>query len=830
MLGAAFAVPAKRTVIVVTQPDGTKLSILLKGDEWFHYVTTVDGHPLVKNHKGAYVYAVPAVANGVSASLLQPTDILAHNADERTAEEQAFFRTVDREAMLSRLSAERAERNAVRHAARIRRLKAKAPAKASTIGEGVKVTGKKKGLIILVQYKDTPMKTANAQQVFNDMANKDGYNENGHIGSVRDYFRDQSYGKFDVSFDVVGPYTVSQNMAYYGGNDDKDNDKKPGQLIVEACQLADPDVNYKEYDWNNDGEVDQVYVVYAGYSEAASNISDVIWPHQWHMSAAPGGQQDLQLDGMKVDAYACSSELDGDQGNVVSGIGVICHEFSHCLGLPDFYDTSGGSTSNFGMDVWSLMDRGCYNNDGRTPCAYTAYERAFSGWLDLIELNAPTKVTDLPAITDEGKAYVIYNDAHRNECYILDNHQNKGWDTHIMGSGLMITHVDFLQSAWDNNEVNNDAKHQRCTLIPADGILSDTFSSLTNDLYPGYSGNTSLTDTSSPAAVLYNANVDGRKRMGKPITNIKEEGGLISFDFMGGVFVPVPTNVQLVSTPSNSLTASWSAVANAVSYDVELVKKNTEDLSAHAVDVESFDKITTPDGGDSSKDMGKELDKHFSVAGWTGLKIYASDHRLKIGTAKVQGQLTSPNFQPAASGEVCVALFGSDYQSKTAQVTVSILRASDGSVLESKTATLGKDSPVLVNVKGINEAYKVDLKFASRIYLTDLNILNKNVAIDQLPLGSASGQTIVAQAEGITATSHTFNNLVAGDYQARVRARTADGVSAWSSAVDASVLTSLRGVLVTPEVQDGVYDLTGRRVQHPVKGVYIVNGKKQVVR
>ena len=196
------------------------------------------------------------------------------------------------------------------------------------------------------------------------------------------------------------------------------------------------------------------------------------------------------------------------------------------------------------MSGWSLMDYGCYNNGGRTPCAYTAYERAFAGWMTLTELKSPHAVKDMKCIADAPEAYVIYNDANRSECYILDNHQEKEWDSDAAASGLLITHVDYSEQAWADNVVNNDANRLRCTVMPADGLR--THKSLAGDLYPNASGNNALTDTSTPAAVLNTFNTKRKKLMGKPITNIVQADGLISFDFMGGL----STAIYSLTTPS----------------------------------------------------------------------------------------------------------------------------------------------------------------------------------------------------------------------------------------------------------------------------------------
>ncbi len=488
----AWAVPAKRLKKTITLTNGNKVEVTFTGDEHIHFYQDGEG----RNYRSC--------ADGTFAEV--PTEKLeAEWADRLNAHNR-------------------------RRAAR---------AKRKVTGWGAEqnpISGEMKGLVILVNYTDVKMKHTNSD--FNDFFNKKGYTQDGFGGSVSEYFHDVSYGKFQINFDVVGPYQLSKTMSYYGSNDSYDNDKHPAEMVAEAVALADEDVNFKDYDWDGDGEVEQVFVVYAGYGEAASDYEEAIWPHEWELSSAAragDGPGAITLDGVTIDTYACSCELNGNSGEELDGIGTACHEFSHCLCLPDTYDTAG---KNFGMDCWDLMDYGMYNgpnDNGRCPISYTSYERMYCGWLTPVELTDPTVVTSMPAITDEPVAYMIRNSGNSNEYYMLENRQKKGWDKYIYGHGMIVTHVDFDNKAWADNTVNTVASHQRMTIIPADGVLSNkTNADLAGDPWPGTSGNTALTDTSTPAATLYNRNADGVRKMGHPITKIQENNGLISFCFDGG--------------------------------------------------------------------------------------------------------------------------------------------------------------------------------------------------------------------------------------------------------------------------------------------------------
>ena len=377
-------------------------------------------------------------------------------------------------------------------------------------------------------------------------------------------------------------------------------------------------VNFADYDWDGDGEADQVYLIYAGYGEAANSntLANTIWQHEWNLEEAG---YSLTIDGVRINTYGCSSELNGDSGGSMDGIGTACHEFSHCLGIPDLYDTSGNG--NYGMDEWDLMDYGSYAGDGYRPVGYNSYERWVSGWLQPTELSSPCFVKDMKALSESPEAYIVYNDAHPTEYYLLENRQGTGNDEEIPSSGMLVIHVDYDYNAWETNTINNRSYHQRFTIIPADNQRT----SATNfaDTYPGTMRNTSLTDTSTPAAALYNANKDGRKFMGKPITEISESlQGLVSFTFMGGRDgQPLPpTSPRRTSrqTPSAPHGAPWRK-PNPTMWSC--AKARLTPLPRHA----SSSAKTSPDGGanlksDGNTDISSKLDDMMSTEGWTGIK------------------------------------------------------------------------------------------------------------------------------------------------------------------------------------------------------------------
>ena len=576
---SCLAVPARLLPITVTQPDGTMLTFYVRGDEMSHWLQTDDEVLLMQGDDGAYYYAITN-ADGLPCC----SGMLAHNADERTEAEQAFVSENQGTASLG------VENVVEKSKVARRQMGLLAPAtRAASLDNirGKKVTGKMKALVILVEFSDVSMTIEAPNLAFYLQLNQKGYNENGHIGSVHDYFYDQSYGQLDVEFDVAGPVTLPINMAYYGKNDAYGNDRHAGEMVCDACRLVDDRVDFSKYDNDGDGYVDQVYVMYAGYDEASSGVSSQIWAHKadlYNREKYYGdGEGVMYLDGVKVNKYACSSELEGNSGDMMWAIGTFCHEFSHCLGLMDVYDVSykGG----FGMQGFDLMASGSYcgpNMLGEVPCGYTAYERWYLGWLDFVELNNPASVKNMPSLGDAPVAYVMHNDNTPTEFFTLENRQAKGWYSYVINvpecHGMLVTHVDYNAKSWSDNSINTVKSHQRMSLVPADnnyGKLKNNSGSyfyemyvedIKGDLFPGYYGITSFTDDShsTHGGSLFNINKDGTRKLGKPITNITESGGLISFDFKGGSADNVYNAIADVSVDASDAAVIYDMSGNVV--------------------------------------------------------------------------------------------------------------------------------------------------------------------------------------------------------------------------------------------------------------------------
>ena len=360
-------------------------------------------------------------------------------------------------------------------------------------------TGERRGLIILMEFQDVKFnnknkngKTFDVHDFWNDIANKEKLkNVNGVLvnGSIGDFFRQQSYGQFNLAFDVCGPYTAKNKYAYYGRNISYswgDFDQHPDELIVEAVNAANKEVNFNDYDWDEDGEVDQVYVIYAGHGEASYDDPDCIWPHSAELDDSWG--QDVNLQGVKFNTYACGNEL--DPSDKTMGIGTICHEFSHCLGLPDVYNTVTGGSSNVGD--YDIMDGGNYNGNGWYPPGYSSYERYLCGWIQPKPINSVSEVGDLQPLHESPDAYIISEFEGSTNYYLIEKRAKQSWDKFLPcfsenATGESITekilywHIDFMQEKWISNKVNDDPEHPGISLVEADQVPTAILASKKTD-------------------------------------------------------------------------------------------------------------------------------------------------------------------------------------------------------------------------------------------------------------------------------------------------------------------------------------------------------------
>lgn len=553
-----FAIPAYPKPLKVKQADGSWLTIQMRGDEHGHYVLTSDGIPLVFNARQEnYEYA------DWKDGKVQASGIKAVEASERTAKVKAFVESLDKSAILE--SFKRARLQQLQQTLSSRR---NASLKAGSNPQKEKLNnfptiGEVHSLVILVQFADTKFSTvgSDAHQFFNNMLNEPGFTySNGANGSARDFYLNSSNGRFQPQFDVIGPVTLPEKYSYYGANQGSsvDNPARLEQFVREACTLADPLVDFSQYDHNQDGYIDNIYFFYAGKGEADSGDGNAIWPHSAYYSdmAKDAGlsETSLKLNGVEVGNYTCSNEINGTLITPQpAGIGTFVHEFGHVLGLADHYDVNYGMTT-FAPGSFDTMAQASYNNNGNTPAAFSAYERACLGWLDLTVLkNGVDSLNVLPDLNDSNKAYVVpVGGTNDEEYFIMENRQKKGWDAFIPGHGMLLWHIDYDAKAWEKNELNITGTHQRVDIVEADNKLSDN--TRAGDPFPGTSNVTQCNLTSWA----------GGKVMS--LDDIEEKDGIINL-MLGGLNLKLNTpDVKVTEVQDSSIVVGWTDVPVAKRY------------------------------------------------------------------------------------------------------------------------------------------------------------------------------------------------------------------------------------------------------------------------
>lgn len=456
----ANAVTALSEPVEIIQPDGTRLEIVLHGDENFHYYTLADGTLIAKDTDGFYHYATL---------------------------------TADRIVTISQKVGDRIDSKRLRNASRDRssldslRAKALKRRHVDLKQRAIGAQPKTKGLVILVEFSDLEMEYT--REAFIEMLNKEGYNEMKATGSAVDYFQNASYGQYSPSFDVFGPYKLSKERGYYGQNDAYGEDMHPTEMIVEACKMAVADGHdLWEYDSDGDGNIDWVYVFYAGEGEADANgPTDSIWPHRWVVNEDTY-DDDADVGGVRVYDYACSNEISEYYrkviGSAFSGVGTFVHEFGHVLGFSDFYNTGSYNTA-LDPGYYDIMASGNYLNYSRTPVSYSAYERMCLGWLTPEQIH-PSRQGDRITLSDinTGRALLLTPDGSTHNLdgfapsptkfYIIENRPSTGWDRFaspagvsggVGDRGLLITQIQYDKDLWDSNKVNYTANNMGISYI-----------------------------------------------------------------------------------------------------------------------------------------------------------------------------------------------------------------------------------------------------------------------------------------------------------------------------------------------------------------------------
>lgn len=669
----AFATPAKRGVYkMITLADGSQVRAELRGDEHVHYWQADNGGTFVLDSTtGRYVVA-------------------------------------DVQAMVEKYQQERAD---------IESATASSLRKAAGQKPSEPIVGERKGIVVLVQFSDVQFEEGHDVAYYDKIINTRNYSsDEGYVGSVRDYFYDQSDGELDYTFDVFGIVTLPREAAYYGGNNatGTNQQKNMKSFISSTLQSIKSEVDFSKYDNDDDGFVDNIFFIYAGLGEADGGGEDTIWPHMYYYYSGYGSW--FKQNGVIVDVYACSNEVQSN--GKPDGIGAICHEFSHCLGLPDMYDT--GDVGNYGNDCWDVMHGGSYNGNSFIPAGYTAYERDYCGWRTLKELNDDAVYANVPGLSNGGSAYVMYNKANKNEYFIVEPRSRTGWDSALPGDGILIYHVDYKTSAWTGNTVNNEEGHQRCAIVAADNKYNT--SNNQNDAYP-YATNNMFTDETTPASTLFNNNSDGTKNLGCSIYDMaRNSDGTYSFSFMNGTY----------------------------RYD--------NHAPEGSLFYESFGRCAGAGGNDGTFSGAVGTDTFVADNdGWVASNKFGADKCAKFGTNKQNGAATTPEF--TINGYAKISFKAASYSSECGGITLSVA-SGDATLADTafkiSTKNAWNDFSTIISGTGT-----IKLKFTGtkRWFLDEVLVMpaSESDGIDDITIDSQddgtvynlSGQKVNADYKGV---------------------------------------------------------------------------------
>ncbi len=502
-----YAAPAYPHPVAYTLPDGSEITICLKGDESVSWRTSLDGYTLLFNADGYLEYAAQ---NAVGDLVL--SGVRAHNEVDRVAKETTFLKSQAKGLKYSASQMEAMPMVKSIYEESVRKAMQEAPRKAY-IGDIL-------APVILVDFPNVPFSKRKAD--FEMLINQENYTEGDITGSLYDYYLANSYGKCRVKADVFGPYRMKNDIIFYDSKSDGD----PRLMAKEALDAADPDCDFSKY-MNENGVVESFHIIYAGYGQEAGGQEGMsIWPHKWSMANI------VEKDGAKLSTYSCSSELEGYSGSHIAYIGAIAHELGHSLfGLPDFYDTDYEKGGGLSVDLgsWDIMADGSWNDGGRTPSYFSAYGRDYCGWVEAVTLESPANIT-LPHPDSAGVIYRINTDTV-GEYFLIENRQKTGWDEYIPSNGMLIYHVRENHRGWfPANTLLCNPKDRGCYVKQAGGGIGSNSFTRTTDPFP-QANNSSFTDESIPNSKSWSG-----KNTNRPITEIGQRSkfGTVSFKFMGG--------------------------------------------------------------------------------------------------------------------------------------------------------------------------------------------------------------------------------------------------------------------------------------------------------
>lgn len=792
----SLAVPAYRGLQSYTQPDGSEVEFRKIGDEFSHILLSEDDYLLT--------YGVTGLEYGKISDngLILPTGILFQPGPlHPNIDKSLLTRISDPMTILNNLSVKNGGKQNINN-------RFKGPGR---IQSSFPRTGKANALVILVEYQDVKFNLTDPHSYYDGMLNKQGFSEYGGTGCAKEYFELNSNGQFSPQFDVYGPVTLPNNREYYGGNDERGSDKHASEMVSHALKILDPDVDFKRYDMNSDGEVDNVYVIYAGQGEATYGGPDTVWPHSFDLLK---DMIFVIVDGLYVNHYACCNEWLNDEPD---GVGTFIHEFSHVLGLPDLYATNGARLSATPGN-WSVLDYGPYNNGGHTPPNYSAYERYAMGWVEPEILKTP-KNLNLLNLSESNQVAIIPVEGNANEFFLIENRQQKNWDKYLPGHGMMVWHVDYDAAIFQAGATNNDPKHQRVDIIEANGKADGlNYDTMTQYPFPGPTRNTSLDFESIPQLATWSG-----ADTGVALSDIEEtEDGRIVCRVNGGVYnIDTPEWVDYSFGTDSLLTLNWKEVPGAELYELEVMACFDGESGVIVNNMGAGGIMSLPEDWTSSST------KVYSTSGNYG------EAAPSFKMEKAEDFLMSPVLNADINN---ISFWMKGIQTSGSTIEVLGLKAGDWVSLGSETPgnKQGQIYELAVDQPGIRQ-----VKF---IY----NMQKGRVALDDVVISYGNPDFILEGyspkvLKGVTTHSVDCSAVTPDKVRCRMRARNGDDTSRWSETIEvdsknvgitevsSNSSVTVQGHTVMSEGQTIlVYDITGRKIATgfevvtlPCRGIYI---------
>ncbi len=499
----AFGVTATPDTVVFEQPDKTRISVMIKGDERTHWYESLDKYTLIFNDNDYLVYAYLNDDGN-----LTPSQHIATNIDQRSEAVKQFLSNIGKNL---RYSVE--QRQIMKQIYNFQvdaHINYAAQEKTGSVF---------KYAVALVAFSNKNFTYSYEQ--FEVLLNQVNYQGN-QTGSVRDYFRESSYNQFDIEFTITHVLTAPQNSYYYAGTSGTQN---VSTLVKWALEAMNSEVDFSEFDNNNDGWIDGFHFIFAGQGKETGGGNGTIWSHK-------GSFNQITLDGKKINSYSCTPELRNNTS--INTIGVVAHEVSHGLGAPDFYDIDYEENGQFdGTGSWDIMANGSYNGtpSGNNPAHHNMWQKIDYGWVTPTELEEPQYIRGMPNSSENPVAYTI-NTGRYGEYFILENRQKIDFNSSVPGAGLLILRI----TGNDLGHYVNNTHPQKCYFVYAGSNIplptgAGTYGNINSSScpFPGPDGDyVSFTDATNPSMKAWNGS-----ETGKPITHISMYSDAISFSFMG---------------------------------------------------------------------------------------------------------------------------------------------------------------------------------------------------------------------------------------------------------------------------------------------------------